>query len=149
MAVSVGSVFVRRVKKPNLEVFEGLGAGAGRGTVLVRRLSRSFWMSGVAPRVGLRVTGGNAVDGLGEGRREDGLNGRPDLLLVDAAAAAAVAPNFESVELVRLWGAGKFIILLCMTGEGPRSPIISGVPSLLGLDGRLEAGRVTGDSLAR
>ena len=36
-----------------------------------------------------------------------------------------------------------------MTGDGSRSPWISGVPSLLGLDGRLEVGGDTGEGSAK
>jgi hypothetical protein len=56
---------------------------------------------------------------------------------------------FESDELVRLWGDGKFSILLWMIGDGPRRPDISGVPSLLGLDGRLAVGNDAGNWSAR
>lgn len=40
-------------------------------------------------------------------------------------------------------------MLLWMIGDGPRSPDSSGVPSLLGLDGRLADGIGTGDWFAR
>ena len=40
-------------------------------------------------------------------------------------------------------------MLLWMIGDGPRSPDISGVPSLLGLGGRLAVGTDAGDWSAR
>ena len=58
-------------------------------------------------------------------------------------------PNLTSIELVRLCAVGKLDKLLCTIGDGPRSPTISGVPSLLGLLGRLKAGGDTGDWSAR
>jgi hypothetical protein len=136
----VGSVFVRRVKKPNLEVLLGLGAGAGACTALDLRVFRSFWTSGVGPRVGTRVVGGNADDGFGDGSRETGFVGTVifDLTTGDGAF-------LDSVDPVRLCELGKCIILLWMTGDGPRSPRSSGVPSRLGLDGRLGAGSAPGD----
>jgi hypothetical protein len=128
---------VRRVKKPNRWVLLGLGAGAG--PLLVLRVFWSCWMSGVGPRA-RRVAGGNEEDGFGEGIREDGFAGK---LILDFATGADTV--FESDELVRLCGDGKLSMLLWIIGEGPRSPDISGVPSLLGLDGRLAVGIDAGD----
>jgi hypothetical protein len=96
-------------------------------------------VSGVGPRDGPRET-----KGPGEGNREGALVGTPALDL-----AAGPGPLLDSVELVRLCVEGKAIILLCTIGEGPRMPIISGVPSRLGLAGRRIAGSDTGDWSAR
>ena len=78
--------------------------------------------------------------GPGEGMREETLVGMPVRDL-----AAGPGPALDSVELVRLCAEGKVIMLLCIIGEGPRMPIISGVPSRLGLAGRRNVGCDTGD----
>lgn len=133
---------MRREKKPNL--FPGLGAGAGAGSVLERRVSRSFWLSGVVPRFRALEVEGMLDVGTGEGLRDAVLTGTAIRLF-----AIESEPNLESVELVRLWWLGKLAMLLCMIGDGSRSPCISGVPSLLGLDGLLELGGDTGEGSAR
>lgn len=140
---TVGSVLVRRPKKPNLGVFPGLGAGAGAGSVLDRRVSRSPWLSGVFPRVGTRDNGRAPGVAL-MGAREDRLVGAPGRTFV-----VDPNPSLASIELVRLCEVGKLVMLLCTIGDGPRSPTISGVPSLLGLFGRFDAGGDTGDWSAR
>jgi hypothetical protein len=56
-----------------------------------------------------------------------------------------VRPVLDSEDVVLLWWEGKLSILLWIIGDGPRSPDISGVPSLLGLDGRLAVGIEAGD----
>jgi hypothetical protein len=131
---------VRRVKNPNRGALLGLGAETGSGPLLVLRALRSCWMSGVGPRAGARVAGGNEEDELGEGIREDGFVGT---LILDFDVGTGTI--LDSEEGVRLCDAGKFIMLLWIIGDGPRSPDISGVPSLLGLDGRLPVGCDTGD----
>ena len=130
---------MRRVKNPNRELLLELGAWAeaGLGPVLVLLGFRSC-VSGVGPRAAARVTTGNAEEGFGEGFREDIGAGTPNLEL-----AAVVV--LDSVDTVRLWWDGKFSMLLWIIGEGPRSPDSSGVPSLLGLEGLLPVGIVTGD----
>ena len=65
--------------------------------------------------------------------REDDLEGIPNLLRLVGAMA-----DFDSDEAVRLWVDGKLVILLWMIGDGSRSPVISDVPSLLGLEGLRE-----------
>lgn len=96
---------MRREKIPNLLL--GLGAGAGAGRVLERRASRSLWLSGVIPRLSALDVVGMLDVGTGEGLREDGLIGTA---IRDFAADNDA--NFESVELVRLWWAGKLAMLL-------------------------------------
>jgi hypothetical protein len=82
---------VRRLKKPNLAVLLGLGAGTGAGSVLDLRVSRSLLTSGVGPRVG-------PCDacGPGDGSRDGSFVGTPFLDL-----AAGLGPVLDSVELVR------------------------------------------------
>jgi hypothetical protein len=75
------------------------------------------------------------------GTRDTGVAERP--------FAIELKPNLTSIELVRLCAVGKLDMLLCTIGDGSRSPTISGVPSLLGLLGRLKAGGDTGDWSAR
>lgn len=67
---TAGSVFVRRVKNPNLEVLLGLGAVVGAGPLLVLLVFRSSCKSGVGPRDTDRAGGGNAEDGFGDGSLE-------------------------------------------------------------------------------
>lgn len=98
---------MRLEKKPNLEVLLGLGADTGAGSVLERRVSRSFWLSGVAPRLGALDVGGMLGVRTGEGLRKEGLEGA-----AIRDVAAEMDPNFESVELVRLCIVGKLFILL-------------------------------------
>jgi hypothetical protein len=131
---------VRRVKNPNRCVLLGLGAGAGAGPLLVLRALRSCWTSCVGPRADARVAGGNEEDGFGEGIRAGGF---AEALILDLEVCAGKV--LDSEEGVRLCNDRKFIMLLWITGDGPRSPDISGVPSLLGLDGRLPVGIDTGD----
>lgn len=119
---------MRRVKKPNLDGLLGLGAEVG--SVCDRRFS----ISGVLPRVGTRDGGANPEVrlGLGDGLRDEDLEGMPNLLLL----LVETDPN----DGVRLCDDGKLDMLLWITGDGPRRPIISKVPSLLGLEGLLPAG---------
>ena len=105
LVCGTGSVFARREKKPNLEVL--LAPGAGAGSVLERRVSRSFWLSGVGPRLRALDVEGILEVGTGEGLRDEGLDGIPI-----RAFAADIDPNFESVELVRLCVVGKLFMLL-------------------------------------
>jgi len=135
---------VRRLKNPNLVGFEELGSVADKETVLSCRFPWSLDMSGVAPRVGKRVTGANDEDGLGEERREEGFNGSLDLAFI-----AGLCANFDSAELLRPCEEVTLTVLPRTTGEGPRSPLTSGVPYLLGMEGRLDADNDTGDSPAR
>ena len=65
--------------------------------------------------------------GFGDGLREDCLDGIPNLVLLLVAILVDDPPD-----VVRLCDDGKLIMLLWMIGEGPRNPVISGVPSLLG-----------------
>jgi hypothetical protein len=106
-AGGVGSVFIRRPKKPNLGALLGLGAGAGVGSVLDLRPSRSLWASGVGPREGPYNACGIPDDGPGDGMRECAFTGTPILDL-----AAGPDTTFDSVELVRLCVGGNAIMLL-------------------------------------
>jgi hypothetical protein len=144
LAVRGGSVFVRRLKKPNLAVLLGLAAGAGAGSVLDLRASRSLWRSGVSPRGGARDSGAAVDVGPGDGIREGAFVGTPTR---DRAAGAE--PFLDSAEGVRLWEEGKAIMLLCITGDGPRMPMISGVPSRLGRVGRRLGGNGAGEVSAK
>jgi hypothetical protein len=83
--------------------------------------------------VGTRERGVYPEDrlGLGEGLREEALDGIPNRVF-----PVMETPVAEPSDGVRLWGEGKLLILLWTTGDGPRSPTISDVPSLLGRDGR-------------
>jgi hypothetical protein len=135
-----GSVFVRRLKKPNLAILLGLGAGTCVGSVLDLRPSRSLCTSGVGPRVDTCETGSVPDIGPGDGIREGAFVGTP---ILDFAAGPC--PILDSVELVRLCIDGNAIMLLWITGDGPRNPISSGVPSRLGLAGRRMGGSETGD----
>lgn len=105
LACGAGSVFVRREKKPNL--LPGLGAGAGAGSVLDRRVSRSFWLSKLMPCLSALDVDGMLDVGTGEGFRDDVLTGTAIRVF-----AIAREPNLESVELVRLWWFGKPAMLL-------------------------------------
>lgn len=67
--------------------------------------------------------------GLGDGLREDGFDCMPNLVLLLITGPAA-----ELLDIVRLCE-GKLVMLLCIIGDGPCMPSISGVPSLLGLVG--------------
>jgi hypothetical protein len=122
-----GSVFARRLKKPNLAALLGLGTGAGAGRVLDLLASCSFCMSGVEPRESPR----EPDVGPGEGIRDGVFAGT-----AIRDREAGLGPDLESEDPVRLCEEGNIVMLLWTTGEGPRSPRISGVPSLLGLDGR-------------
>lgn len=95
LACGAGSVLVRREKMPNRLL--GLGAGAGAGNVLERRVSLCFWTSGVVPRLSALDVVGILVVGKGEGLR-DGLTGTA---IRDLGADREA--NLDSVELVRLW----------------------------------------------
>jgi hypothetical protein len=88
-----------------------------------------LFISGVSPRFGTRETGANpdARVGLGDGLREDGLEGMPKR---DFPVTAI--PAVELAEGVRLCDDGKLLILLWIMGDGPRSPAISEAPFLLG-----------------
>lgn len=134
-----GSVLVRREKKPNLDVLLVVGGGAGLGSVFERGLSALVCTSGVGPRVGAREAGVNPDVrlGLGDGLREDGFAEIPNLAL-----PPGITPVLDSVDVVRLCDDGKLLMLLWITGDGPRNRLgISGVPSLLGLTGlRLSRG---------
>lgn len=68
--------------------------------------------------------------GLGDGLREEALEGIPNRLF-----PMIEAPVTEPSDGARLWGEGTLLILLWTMGDGPRSPTISEVPSLLGRDG--------------
>lgn len=138
--VCTGSVLVRRLKKPNRAVLLGLGAGTGAGSVLDLRANLSLCASGVGPRETPDAAGGIDEDGPGDGMREGAFAGTPARDL-----EAGPTPALDSVELVLLCVEGNAIMLLCIIGDGPRMPIISGVPSRLGLAGRRMAGRATGD----
>src|SRR5437588_4665106 len=75
---AVGSVLVRREKKPNREVLLGLGAGVGK--VFARFFSASLWASGVDPLVGTRDAGENTEVTLGfvDGLLDCGFDGIPN-----------------------------------------------------------------------
>jgi hypothetical protein len=130
--VGAGSVLVRR-KKPKREVLLGLGAVTWTVEALLweRVFSTPLWMSGVGSRVGRREVGRGAGvrAGLGDWLREEGFDGSPNLFL-----PFIILPNLESVELVRRWDDGKLVMLLCITGDGSRNPIIS-APVRLGRTG--------------
>lgn len=138
--VGAGSVLVRLLKKPNLADLLGLGAGAGAGMVLDLRFSLSFGTSGVVPRTGPRSAG----DALGAGPGEGILDGA-FIWTAGRGLVVGATPCLDSVEPVRLCDEGKDIMLLWIIGEGPRRPMISGVPSRLGRDGRRVVCAETGD----
>jgi hypothetical protein len=100
---------VRRKNPKREDLFE-LGAvpTAAGDKVWARWLSTPLWISGVGSLVGSRVGGseGDTRLRLGEGLRDDDLDGRPNrvLLIVDV-------PILDSVELVRRCD-GKLVILL-------------------------------------
>jgi hypothetical protein len=72
---------------------------------------------------------------LGDGFREGGLEGIPNLVL-----PLAVMLILDSVELVRRCDDGKVVMLLWMIGDGSRNPTISDVPFRLGRTGLRDIG---------
>jgi hypothetical protein len=86
------------------------------------------------------------AEGPGDGIREPTLIGTP---ILERAAGPGADAFLDSVELVRLCVDGNVIILLWTIGDGPRIPMISGVPSRLGLEGRRAVGREPGDFSTR
>lgn len=65
--------------------------------MLVLRVSRSVWTSGVGPRGGIRAVDCAAEDGLGEGILEGAFTGATILDRV-----VGIDPFLDSAELVRL-----------------------------------------------
>ena len=98
---------VRREKKPNLELFPGLGAGAGAGNVAECWTSRSACMSGVCPRTGARELEDGCADGFGEGSREEGFGA---IMVLDRDVN--IEPVRDSEELVLRCEVGKLLKLL-------------------------------------